>query len=119
MAAVHPPATPAEVRVSGGPLRTQPKLRLRLTVEGNTTMDTRIAERPAFRLVGHAARVPLINEGINPHIQTYIAALPESEHARLKGLSSTEPSGLLQVSDDSDFAVFGPWLAWAQPDDLE
>lgn len=27
--------------------------------------------------------------------------------------------GLLQVSDDSDFAVFGPWLAWAQPDDLE
>ena len=93
---------PAEVRVSGGPLRTQPKLRLRLTVEGNTTMDTRIAERPAFRLVGHAARVPLINEGINPHIQTYIAALPESEHARLKGLSSTEPSGLLQVSDGVD-----------------
>ena len=99
--AVHG-STPAEVRVSGGPLRTQPKLRLRLTVEGNTTMDTRIADPPAFRLVGYAARVPLINEGINPHIQTYIAALPESEHARLKGLSSTEPSGLLQVSDGVD-----------------
>lgn len=99
--AVHG-STPAEVRVSGGPLRTQPKLRLRLTVEGSTTMDTRIAERPAFRLVGHAARVPLIHKGINPHIQKFVAALPASEHARLKGLSSTEPGGLLQVSDGVD-----------------
>lgn len=99
--AVHG-SSPAEVRVSGGPLRTQPKLRLRLTVEGNTTMDTRIAERPAFRLIGRATRVPLIHEGINPHIQQFVAALPASEHARLKGLSSTEPGGLLQVSDGVD-----------------
>lgn len=99
--AVHG-SSPAEVRVTGGPLRAQPKLRLRLTVEGNTTMDTRIAERPAFRLVGHATRVPLIHEGINPHIQQFVAALPASEHARLKGLSSTEPAGLLQVSDGVD-----------------
>lgn len=99
--AVHG-SSPAEVRVTGGPLRAQPKLRLRLTVEGNTTMDTRIAERPAFRLVGHATRVPLIHEGINPHIQQFVAALPASEHARLKGLSSTEPGGLLQVSDGVD-----------------
>lgn len=99
--AVHG-SSPAEVRANGGPLRTQPKLRLRLTVEGNTTMDTRIAERPAFRLVGHATRVPLIHEGINPHIQQFVAAIPASEHARLKGLSSTEPRGLLQVSDGVD-----------------
>ncbi|MEV8359600.1 AraC family transcriptional regulator [Microbacterium sp. 67-17] len=99
--AVHG-SSPAEVRVNGGPLRTQPKLRLRLTVEGNTTMDTRIAERPAFRLVGHAARVPLIHEGINPHVQQFVAALPAREHARLKELSSTEPGGLLQVSDGVD-----------------
>lgn len=99
--AVHG-SSPAEVRVTGGPLRAQPKLRLRLTVEGNTTMDTRIAERPAFRLVGHATRVPLIHEGINPHIQQFVAGLPASEHARLKELSGTEPGGLLQVSDGVD-----------------
>jgi AraC family transcriptional regulator len=99
--AVHG-ASPGDVRRDGGPLRSQPQLRFRLTVEGNTTMDTRIADRPAFRLVGHSARVPLIHEGVNPHIQAHIAGLPAAEHARLKELSNTEPSGLLQVSVDVD-----------------
>lgn len=89
-------------RRDGGPLRTQPQLRFRLTVEGNITMDTRITDRPGFRLVGHAARVPLIHEGVNPHIHAHIASLPVSEHARLKALSDTEPAGLLQVSADVD-----------------
>jgi AraC family transcriptional regulator len=95
-------ARPADVRRAGGPLRTQPQLRFRLTVEGNTSMHTRIAERPAFRLVGHATRVPLIHRGVNPHIQQHIASLPASEHVRLKQLSATEPAGLLQVSADVD-----------------
>ncbi|GAA1826134.1 AraC family transcriptional regulator [Agromyces salentinus] len=95
-------AGPGDVRRNGGPLRTQPQLRFRLTVEGNTPMDTRIADRPAFRLIGHAARVPLIHQGANPHIQAHIAALPATEHARLKSLGDTEPAGLLQVSADVD-----------------
>ncbi|BDV32378.1 AraC family transcriptional regulator [Microbacterium terricola] len=99
--AVHG-ASPAEVRRDGGPLRTQPQLRFRLTVEGNTPMDTRITDRPAFRLVGHSARVPLIHEGANPHIQAHIASLPVTEHGLLKALSDTEPAGLLQVSADVD-----------------
>ena len=99
--AVHG-VSPADVRRDGGPLRMQQQLRFRLTVEGNTTMDTRIAERPAFRLIGHSARVPLIHEGVNPHIQAHIASLPAAEHVRLKGLSNTEPAGLLQVSADVD-----------------
>lgn len=99
--AVHGVA-PGDFRRGHGSLRSQPQLRFRLTVEGSTTMDTRITERPAFRLVGRAARVPLIHEGVNPHIQAHIAALPVDEHAQLKGLSSTEPAGLLQVTDDVD-----------------
>ncbi|MGY1943597.1 AraC family transcriptional regulator [Nocardia asiatica] len=93
---------PGDVRRDGGPLRAQPQLRFRLTVEGSSPMETRIIERPAFRLVGHAALVPLIHQGINPHIQQHIAALPEQEHLRLKALGDTEPSGLLQVCDDLD-----------------
>lgn len=65
-------------------------------------MDARITDRPAFRLAGHATRVPLMHEGVNPHIQEFIASLPMEEHARLKELSSTEPRGLLQVSEDVD-----------------
>jgi AraC family transcriptional regulator len=96
--AVHG-AGPGTVRRDGGPLRAQPLLRFRLTVEGNTPMDTRIADRPAFRLIGHAARVPLIYEGINPHIQEFIASLPATEHERLKAMSNSDPAGLLQVTD--------------------
>ncbi|MCQ4211341.1 GyrI-like domain-containing protein [Streptomyces longispororuber] len=99
--AVHG-AGPSDVRRDGGPLRTQPQLRFRLTVEGSSPMDTRIVNRPAFRLAGHAARVPLIHEGVNPHIQRHIAALPPEEHLRLKALGDAEPAGLLQVSDDVD-----------------
>ena len=65
-------------------------------------MDVRLADRPAFRLIGHSARVPLIHEGINPHIQEHIASLPIAEHGRLKELGNTEPAGLLQVSADVD-----------------
>ncbi|WP_181776689.1 AraC family transcriptional regulator [Amycolatopsis pittospori] len=97
--AVHG-AGPGDVRRDGGPLRTQPRLRFRLSVEGSIPMDTRIVDRPAFRLVGHAARVPLVHEGGNPHIQRHIAALPAEAHTRLKALSDTSPGGLLQVSDD-------------------
>lgn len=97
--AVHG-ASPGEVRRDGGPLRTQPQIRFRLTVEGSSPMDARITDRPAFRLIGHAARVPLIYEGVNPHIQAHIASLPVEEHARLKALSTSEPAGLLQVSAD-------------------
>lgn len=91
-----------DVRRDGGPLRSQPQLRFRLTVEGSTPMDARIVARPPFRLIGHAARVPLIHRGRNPHIQEHIASLPAAEHDRLKGLSATEPAGLLQVSADVD-----------------
>ncbi|WP_327307802.1 AraC family transcriptional regulator [Streptomyces sp. NBC_01298] len=99
--AVHG-AGPRDVRRDGGPLRTQPRLRIRLTVEGSIPMDTRLIDRPAFRLVGHAVRIPLVHRGVNPHIQRHITALPPEEHLRLKALGDTEPAGLLQVSDDVD-----------------
>lgn len=65
-------------------------------------METRLVHRPAFRLVGHAARVPLIHRGVNPHIQEHISSLPPSEHQRLKEMSDGEPAGLLQVMADQD-----------------
>lgn len=99
--AVHG-AGPGEVRRAGGPLRSQPQLRFRLTVEGSERMDTRIVDQPEFRLVGHTVRVPLVHQGINPHIRQLITALSTREHLRLKALGDVEPAGLLAVSDDLD-----------------
>lgn len=88
----------ADARAHGGPLRTQPKLRLQITNEGNTAMDARILNLPEVTLVGHSAKVPLIHEGANPHIQAHLAKVPMSEHLRLKEMSSAEPRGLLAVT---------------------
>ncbi len=91
-----------QVRRDGGPLRSQPQLRFRLTVEGISPMDARLVDRDAFRLIGHATRVPLVHEGVNPHIQAHVVGLPADAHERLKRLGDAEPAGLLQVSDDVD-----------------
>ncbi|HWS38944.1 MAG TPA: AraC family transcriptional regulator [Actinoplanes sp.] len=97
--AVHG-AGPGEVRRDGGPLRSQPRLRFHLTVEGSERMNTRIVDRQGFRLVGHAVRVPLVHRGLNPAIQRHLAGLPAGEHRRLTALGDSEPGGLLAVSDD-------------------
>jgi AraC family transcriptional regulator len=93
---------PADVRRAGGPLRTQPVLRFRLSVEGSIPMDVTVTDRPELVLVGHAAQVPLVHEGVNPHIQAHVAAIPAAEHLRLKALSSADPGGILAVTADVD-----------------
>lgn len=94
---------PAEARRTGGPLRTQQQLRFRLTVEGSSRMDARIVNRPTVRLVGYVTRVPLIYEGVNPHIEEFTESLPAEVHSRLYALGDTHeegPTGLLAVNDD-------------------
>lgn len=93
--------SPADARRDGGPLRTQPTLRFRLSVEGRSPMDVTITTAPELVLVGHAVEVPLIHEGVNPHIQRHIAGIPAEEHARLKALSDAEPAGILAVTGDT------------------
>ena len=44
--------------------------------------------------------MPLIHEGVNPHIQAHVASIPMAEHLRLKELNDTDPPGLLQVTDE-------------------
>ncbi|WP_168707621.1 AraC family transcriptional regulator [Gordonia paraffinivorans] len=95
-------ASPSDVRTHGGPFATQAVLRFRLTVEGSRPMDVTITERPAFVLAGHAARVPLIYAGVNPHIQRHIASIAPEEHARLKSLNDTDPAGILAITDGSE-----------------
>ncbi|MCI1017183.1 AraC family transcriptional regulator [Microbacterium sp. C5A9] len=92
--------SPAHARRDGGPLRTQPTLRFRLSIEGSTPMDVTITTTPELVLIGHATRVPLIHEGVNPHIQAHIAAIEPEEHLRLKAMSDAEPGGILAVTGD-------------------
>lgn len=90
----------ADARRDGGPLRTQPTLRFRLSVEGSTPMDVTITTTPELVLVGHSVAVPLMHEGVNPHIQAHIASIAPEEHVRLKELSDAEPGGILAITGD-------------------
>ncbi|WP_370290003.1 GyrI-like domain-containing protein [Nocardioides sp.] len=91
-----------DVRRDGGPLRTQPRIRFHLSVEGSTPMDTRIVDLPAVTLIGRAARVPLVHRGENEAIAAHTASIPREETVRLAGLNDVEPHGVLAVSDDLD-----------------
>ena len=62
-------------------------------------MDYRIIENnPPFTIVGIMKRVPLIYEGVNPHIAAMWQSLDEETIATLKALSNVEPRGLLSAS---------------------
>lgn len=79
-------------------LKAYPRLSFQLTVQGATEMNYKIVEKPAFHIVGIYKRVPLIYEGINPHIQEMWQSLDAPLIERLKQLSNLEPSGIISGS---------------------
>ncbi|MFJ6431168.1 GyrI-like domain-containing protein [Streptomyces sp. NPDC091416] len=91
---------PGEARRTGAALRSQPRMSFRLVVEGTSSMRYRIVEKEEFRVVGRKARVPLVHEGVNPAIATFVRSIGKETVARIKGLSDQEPEGIVQVSDD-------------------
>ncbi|MGC4894668.1 AraC family transcriptional regulator [Micromonospora sp. DT31] len=91
---------PTQARRSGAALRSQPRMSFRLVVEGSTSMDYRIVTKDAFRLAGLKARVPLVHEGMNPHIVAFIRGIDPAAVRRIEALSDQEPRGIVNVSDD-------------------
>ena len=61
-------------------------------------MNYRIVEKEGFRIVGLMRRVPLIYEGVNPHIAAMSAELNTEMIGTLKALSNVEPRGLISAS---------------------
>ncbi|MER8183374.1 AraC family transcriptional regulator [Kitasatospora sp. NPDC094015] len=88
---------PGEARRTGAALQSQPRMSFRLIVEGSTTMEYRIVEKDAFRVVGRSARVPLIHEGANPHIAELIRSIPPGTVQRIAELSDQEPEGIVSA----------------------
>ncbi|MEV0646454.1 AraC family transcriptional regulator [Phytomonospora sp. NPDC050363] len=91
---------PGEARRNGARLQSQPRMSFRLIVEGSSSMRYKIVEKEAFRVVGKKARVPLVHEGMNPHIVEFIKGIDKGLIARLEELSDQEPRGIVGVSDN-------------------
>ncbi|GAA2459706.1 AraC family transcriptional regulator [Streptomyces lavendulocolor] len=91
---------PGEARRNGAPLRSQPRMSFRLVVEGSGSMQYKVVEKDAFRVVGRKARVPLVHEGMNPAIAAFVRGLGRETLERIESLSDQEPRGIVSVSDD-------------------
>ncbi|MFD8026497.1 AraC family transcriptional regulator [Streptomyces lavendulae] len=89
---------PGEARRTGAALNAQPRLSFRLTVEGNSTMRYRIVEKEAFRVVGRKARVPLIYQGVNPHIAEHVRGIAPETMLRIAALSDQDPEGVVSAT---------------------
>lgn len=90
--------TPSEARSRGQALKAYPRMTFQLVIRGENEMNYRIVEKPGFRIVGLMKRVPLIYEGVNPHIAAMWAGLDDSTITLLKSLSDIEPRGMISAS---------------------
>ena len=90
--------TPTEARQAGRPLKAFPRMTFQMTVQGASEMNYRIVEKEGFAIVGLMRRVPLIYEGVNPHIAAMSRELNDELIRTLKALSNVEPQGLISAS---------------------
>ncbi|MFF1798671.1 GyrI-like domain-containing protein [Kitasatospora sp. NPDC086009] len=90
---------PGEARRGGVVLRSQPRMSFRLVVEGSSSMEYRIVEKPGFRVVGRRARVPLVHEGVNPAIAAFIRGIAPEVVDRIAALSDQDPDGVVSVTE--------------------
>ncbi|MGW6982423.1 AraC family transcriptional regulator [Streptomyces sp. NPDC054932] len=93
---------PGEARRNGATLQSQPRMSFRLIVEGSSSMKYKVVDKDEFRVVGRKARVPLVHEGMNPAIATFIRAIGHETLQRIESLSDQEPQGIVSASDNLD-----------------
>ena len=95
--AVHG-VTPSQSREA--PLKAYPRMSFQLAIQGGEEMNYRMISKEVFRVVGIRKRVRLIYEGVNPEIAAMFGGLDEETIAVIKGLSNTDPAGLIQATTD-------------------
>lgn len=89
---------PSQARNEGQVLNAFSRMTFQMTIQGGTTMNYRIVEKDAFRIVGIKKRVRLIYNGVNPEIAAMWATLDPERITQLKALSNVEPQGLVSAS---------------------
>ncbi|KOV75596.1 AraC family transcriptional regulator [Nocardia sp. NRRL S-836] len=93
---------PQEARRTGRALQSQQVLRFKLIVEGSASMEYRIVERDAFRVVGRGTRVPLVHLGMNPAIVEFVKGIGMPTLSRMKELADGEPGGIVALTGNQE-----------------
>ena len=90
---------PSQVRQDRSPLVSQPRVSFHLIVEGSSSMEYRIVDKPAFHVVGVRSRVPLVHLGPNRALEEFVASIDPDVTGLIETLSDQEPSGVVSVTD--------------------
>lgn len=90
--------SPSEAKRGNAAIKAYPPMTFQLIIRGGMKMDYRIVKKDSFLIAGIKKRIPLIYEGINPHMDSMWASLTMDDYADLKQLSNVEPKGILCVS---------------------
>ena len=85
-------------------LVSQPRVSFHLTIDGSSSMEYRIVDKPAFRVVGRTTRVPLVHLGPNTAIEDFVRRVGPTVAELIGGLSDQEPAGVVSVTDALDDA---------------
>ncbi|WP_380164999.1 helix-turn-helix domain-containing protein [Jannaschia sp. R86511] len=91
-----------EARRTRPRLVSQPRVSFHLTVEGSSSIHYRIVDRPAFRVVGLRARVPLVHLGRNQVMEDFVRGIAPAVSEQVGALSDQEPRGVVSVTDALD-----------------
>ena len=118
---------PQEARTQKKALQSQQILTFRLVVEGSTSMEYRIVNKEAFKVVGRGTRVPLVHLGMNPAIVEFVKGIGMPTLERMKELGDGEPNGLLAITSNQEGTDEGDQLDYFQgvvtsrdaPEDME
>lgn len=90
--------TPSGARKDKPPRKAFGPFTFQLSIKGGeVTMDYRIVEKSAFKIIGVSGRIPLVYYGPNPHFADVWRKLRQEDLLTLVGFSETEPRGIMNV----------------------
>lgn len=92
---------PSDV-IKKGRSKSFPKLSFIITVKGGINMEFRIAEKPAFNLVGVSKRVPMQFEGVNNEIVKLAQSITDQQKEEMHSLQNMEPYEIVNASYEAD-----------------
>lgn len=88
--------------IKRGISKSYPKLSFIITVKGGTSMEFRMEDKPAFKLVGVSKRVPMQFEGVNQEIEKLAESITDEQREEMHSLQNIEPYEIVNASYDAD-----------------
>lgn len=79
-----------------------PKLSFQLTIQGGISMDYRIENKDAFRIVGKKKRIPIQFEGENQEIIKLAKSIIPEQREKLHSYANVEPNQVVNASYNFD-----------------